>query len=247
MVKNFKRFGKKRKTGVMVCLLFSVFIPVVVYLYFGWQECERKNNLLNKQLSLYEKVVYVAVKKIPKGTVLTEDILDRQTRYSDYPQDVFITEKDFGKSLSLDIEEGTCVMEVMVSGSENNTREFFLESIEIPEHIREGDRVDIRIRYGNAEEYIVLADKIILNSLEENGMVMHLTEEELLMISSAITDTEIFTKVKLYVVEYPEYAGAEKSRVTYIANRDVLLLLGREKTEGESRTALEQRLLQNRQ
>ena len=67
------------------------------------------------------------------------------------------------------------------------------------------------------------------------------------MISSAITDTELFRKTKLYVVEYPEYAGEERSPVTYIANKDVLLLLKTEKTEGESRTALEQRLLQSGQ
>ena len=44
-----------------------------------------------------------------------------------------------------------------------------------------------------------------------------------------------------------EYANAEKSPVTYIPNKDVLLLLKREKAEGESRTALEQRLLQSGQ
>ena len=247
MMKKYRRYGRKEQAVIILCTLLAVSIPTMVYLYFDWQECEEKLDSLNQQLAFYEKAVYVASKNLPKGTVLTEDILDRQIRYSDYLQDKYITEEDFGKVLSLDIEEGTCIMVDMVHISGHNTRAFFLESVEIPEHIQEGDRVDIRIRYGNAEEYIVLSDKIILNSPEENGMVMHLNEEEFLMISSAITDTELFRKTKLYVVEYPEYAGEERSPVTYIANKDVLLLLKTEKTEGESRTALEQRLLQSGQ
>ena len=247
MTGNHKRYSRKRKGVILLCLLLSAIVPAIVYLYLSRQEYKQKSDHLNKQLAFYEKEVYVANQKLPKGTVLTKDIVDKQIRYSDYEQDEFISEKDFGKSLSLDIKEDTCLMDFMVYNPEDNTREFFLESVEIPEHIQEGDRVDIRIRYGNGEEYIVLSDKIILNSMKEKGMVIRLTEEEFLLISSAIIDTELFRKVVLYVVEYPEYESVEMSRVTYIANRDVLLLLGREKTEGESRTALEQRLLQNRQ
>ena len=247
MNKRFIRYGCKRKLVVIFFLFSAVVLTMVVYMYFHWQECKQEADSLIERVSLYEKEVYVAAKKLPKGTILTEEILDRQIRYSDYTQESFMTEADFGKALAMDVTEGTYIMDFMISDVEKNTREFFLESVEIPGHIQEGDRVDIRIRYGNAEEYIVLADKIIFNSPEENGMVLHLTEEELLLISSAITDAEVYKKVKLYVVEYPEYAYMEKSRITYIANRDVLFLLGREKTEGESRTALEQRLLQNKQ
>lgn len=247
MNKYLNRYGKKRRRFALFVVLFVATITAVVFMYFGWTSCKENVAMLSEQLSLFKKEVYVASKKLPRGTVLTEEILDKQIRYSDYASEAFITKEDMGKELSLDIDEGTCIMDFMVSGSESNTREFFLGCADIPEHIKEGDRVDIRIRYGNAEEYVVLSDKIILNSLIENGMVLHLAEEELLMISSAITDTEIFSKTMLYIVAYPEYANAEKSKVTYIANKDVLLLLGREKSEGESRTALERRLLQNRQ
>ena len=247
MIKKCRRYGRRERVIIILCTFIAAIIPVTVYMYFSRQECKDKSELINQQLASYEKAVYVASKSLPKGTVLTEDILDKQIRYSDYLQDKFISEEDFGKVLSLDIDEGTCIMNDMVYISGHNSREFFLENVEIPEHIQEGDRVDIRIRYGNAEEYIVLSDKVILNSPEENGMVLHLDAEELLMISSATTDTDLFTKTKMYVVEYPEYANAEKSPVTYIPNKDVLLLLKREKAEGESRTALEQRLLQSGQ
>ena len=77
-------------------------------------------------------------------------------------------------------------------------------------------------------------------------MVLALTEEECLLISSAVSDTREFTKTKLYIVEYPEYDQKEKGQATYLANHDVLLQLGKEKTKGESRRALEQRLMQKK-
>ncbi|MBP3594587.1 MAG: SAF domain-containing protein [Lachnospiraceae bacterium] len=245
MRRSLNRYSFRRSVVILLCILVVFYIMATVYGYYSWQACSQEREKLDERLSLYEKKVYVAAKKLSKGTILSEDLLDWQIRYSDYAQDKFISEDDFGKSLSLDIEEGTCLMDFMVCSTESNTRMFYLEEVDVPKHVQEGDRVDIRIRYGNAEEYIVLSDKIVVNLQEEHGMVLCLTEEEFLLISSAIIDTELFRPAKLYVVEYPEYESVENSPATYIANQDVLLLLGREKTEGESRAALEQRLLQN--
>lgn len=245
MSRNFIRYSRKKREVLIFCLLFTVII-LIVYVFCEWRKSRREVLNLKEQLGLHERMVYVATEKLPKGTVLTKDKLDMQIRYSDYSEDKFLSESELGVLLSLDIEEGTCLMDFMVYEAGNSTREFYLEELEIPEHVKKGDRVDIRIRYGNAEEYVVLADKIIADC-QTDGVVICLTETELLMISSAVTDTELFRKAKLYVVEYPEYVHMETSQVNYIANRDVLLLLGREKTEGESRTALEQRLLQSTQ
>jgi len=76
------------------------------------------------------------------------------------------------------------------------------------------------------------------------GMILRLTEEEILLLSSAVSDSEIYSNTRLYAVEYPEFEQLEPGNVTYIANREILSQLGREKTEGENRSALELRLLQ---
>ena len=245
MSRFFMKYNRKKRRVIILCLLFGVTISVIVYGCYGWKKSKREVCILQEQLDLYERMVYVAAEKLPRGTILTKDKLDMQIRYSDYPEEAFISEKELGMTVSLDIEEGTCLMDFMVCESEDRTREFYLDGLEIPEHVQKGDRVDIRIRYGNAEEYIVLANKIIINCHSDDGVVICLTEEEFLMISSAVTDTELFRKAKLYLVEYPEYVELESSRINYIANKDVLLLLGREKTEGESRNALEKRLMQS--
>jgi hypothetical protein len=224
---------------------------LVLFLAGYEYNCRKKYQntvlVLEEKIAAFEREVYVSKEKLPKGTVLTEDMLDKQLRYMDYPQDMFITDHDFGKTLAFDIAEGICLTDMMICQQEDNVREFFLDDVAIPEHVQKGDRVDLRIRYGNAEEYVVLADKIILECPSEEGMVIALTEEECLLVSSAVSDTREFSKTKLYVVEYPEYEHKEKSKITYLANQDVLLQLGSQKTKGESRTALEQRIMQKNQ
>ena len=73
---------------------------------------------------------------------------------------------------------------------------------------------------------------------------LDLAEEEILLLASAIADSGEYEATWLYAVRYPAYGESSATQGNYIANHDVLMLLEREKTEGESRTALEMRLLQ---
>ena len=128
-----------------------------------------------------------------------------------------------------------------------DVRQIFVAEAELAEHLETGDRIDVRIRYCNAEDYLILSDKILVKCETESGMVLELSEEEILLLSSAISDSRVYEGTKLYAVEYPENQKSEAGVVTYIANKDILLMLGRETTEGESRIALEQRLEQKNQ
>lgn len=214
--------------------------------YYELKNCLLEKASLEEQLGSYRHMVYVAAEKLPKGTILTEEKLYQEIRYLDLPPSELLTEEAIGKAVAIDIPEGTCLTTAMLYTAESNVREIFLSEIEIPDYVESGDRVDIRIRYKNAEEYVVLADKILVKCDPGNGMVLELTEEELLLMSSAIADNVFYDGTKLYAVRYPEYEHTEVGTVNYIANQEILALLGREKTEGESRTALERRLMQEK-
>jgi len=126
-----------------------------------------------------------------------------------------------------------------------NGREVFLPDIKLNNNIISGDRIDIRIRYDNAEDYTVLLDKKVRQCDSGTGIVLELTEEEILMISSAVADMGQYAGTSLYAAKYPENSKMAEGKVNYVPNKAVLLLLGREKTEGESRNALEERLMRN--
>lgn len=232
---------------MLIAASVSALVFASMIAFWEYDELKRykqEKSAMEEQLGTYRQVLYVTTEKISKGSVLTEEKVYQEIRYSDMPQDSFMQEDAFGMTLAMDVAEGTCLTVNMLCETENNMREIFLSGIELPELFQAGDRVDVRIRYHTAEDYIVLADKILLKCNPESGMVLQLTEEEILLISSALADSKEYDGTQLYAVRYPEYAATETAKVNYVARQEILMLLGREKTEGESRTALEKRLLQ---
>lgn len=237
--KKWKRLGL---AGLVALMMFAVMTA-----FFAYREllyCKERNTALQNQLQSYQKLLYVANEKLPKGTVLTEDKVKLEVRYTDQPIETFISSDDFGMVVDVDVEEGICITDNILCFKEEAVREVFVAEAEMAEHLQNGDRIDIRIRYGNAEDYIVLSDKILVKGENGTGMVLKLTEKEILMLSSAIADCRKYEKTRLYAVEYPEYQQMESGVVNYIASTEILMMLGRERTEGKSRTALEQRLEQ---
>ncbi len=247
-VEGIKKYKKNRWKRVVSAGLVSASVAagsIAVLEYQKAGEYLLEKEKLEAQLDSYRHMVYLAAEKIPKGTVLDETMVYQEIRYSDLSDREFITEEAFGKTLAVDVAEGICLRPDMLYSEQGNVREVFISEVELPEHLATGDRIDIRIRYENAEDYIVLVDKVLTRCESGNGMLLKLSEDEILFLASAVTDSGNYTGTKLYAAEYPEYAVIDRAQVNYIAKREILALLGREKTEGESRAALEERLLQN--
>lgn len=242
MRKRWTRIGKYR-----IKIFIVILCGLVVSEFYFLVAISNENKYLLEQIGTHQRYVYIASEKIAKGDVLTDKNMIKAVRYSDAAQEMFITSDELGAMVSMDVEAGMYLTKNMLLSGEENRRNVFISEVDIPDYIQEGSRVDIRIRYPNAEDYVVISDKIIGNIATGNGMVLKLTEEEILMLSSAITDKSIYSGVRLYVVCYPEYEYAEAGHVTYPARKEILLLMNREHIEGESRSALEKRLLQNRQ
>ncbi len=247
MKRGYKKKNWKRVGVVVLVLITGVSSSAALYVNCQKKAYREKAESLENQLKSYQRVVYVAAEKLPKGSVLVQEKLWQEIRYSDFPQEEFISETSFGMQLVHDVAEGTCITVSMLQPSGENVREVFIEEAELSEHIKAGDRIDLRIRFDNAEDYVVLADKCLIKCTEERGMVLELTEEEILILSSAVADSKRYKNTKLYVVEYPEYEQIAPGTVTYMPNKEILILLGKEIKEGESRGALEQRLMQHKQ
>lgn len=230
--------------GFIIVWLTTAMITVVLYKEF--KNCNVEREQLQLQLQTYQKEVYTAAEKLTKGTVITEEKVNREIRYSDEAEERFMTEVQLGMAITMDVPAGTCLTKDMLCEKNENYRIVFLEEAEVAETIENGARIDMRIRYCNAEDYIVLSDKVIVKSKSGSGILLELTEAEILLISSAIADCELYQGTKLYAVEYPNYRQTDSGLVNYVANKEVLTLLGREKKEGESRIALEQRLKQEK-
>ena len=228
-----------------MCVIIGILSFLVVSESFLFVRMKRENDSLTAQIRKGERTVYVATEKIPKGSSISDENVEKTIGYSEASQACFITEEAFGKTVSADVAEGMYLTESMIVSPGADTRNVYISDAEIPENVADGSRIDVRIRYPNAEDYTVLADKIINKGTSGNGMVLALTEEEILILSSAVADKVSYSGVRLYVVGYPEYEQTDSATVNYPARQDILILLNKEQAEGENRRALEKRLLQN--
>ena len=208
------------------------------------KDCRQELKEVIGQLNSYEKNVYVADGELASGTIISEENVRKEVRYLDWQTEQLFSEKDFGKQLMTDVSDGDCLLLNMVVPVTENVREVFLSEVEIERYLISGNRVDIRIRYENAEDYIVLSNKYMVAYDDISGMVLRLTEEEILLLSSAIADESRYNGTNLYAVKYPEQEQMEVSDVNYIPNREILGMLGIENTKGVVRNALETRLEQ---
>lgn len=92
-------------------------------------------------------------------------------------------------------------------------------------NLEDGDLVDVRLRYPNGEEYVVLAKRSCHEMDKIEGRVtFFLTEEEILCLSSSIVDCVQYD-ASLYTVRYLRDKKQISATVNYIPREDVCQLM----------------------
>jgi hypothetical protein len=233
-----KRLKRTTKQYIVVSLL-SVFIigGAFITIYFTVI-----SNLKDKYLSqikiLSEKLdsqrvyTYEANKDIPAGSRITEEMVHYSETYSNQSQKYYMTKADIGMVTLIDISKGTQILKGMLTENNisQNIREVEYNSFLLNSNLEENNYVDIRIRFPNGEDYIVLSKKSLKNlSLENNNCFVWLTEEEILNMSGAIVDAYLYTGTKLYTTKYIEPSLQEASIVTYYPSEATLTLMEQDK------------------
>ena len=242
---NYQSKKRWRRAGLFA-LFFVALLGIAATgtaLYF----CEKNRlaaNEMREETEKYKRILYVAVEDMQAGEVVTQEKVVRMLRYSDENEELYMSEEDLDKVLAVDVRAGSCLTKSMLTEQKESQREVFISKVDIPDYLREGNRVDVRISYGNAEDYVVLAGKTLVNCDEKKGIVIRMSEEEILILSSALFDCDIYKDTELYLVKYPEFQRMEESEVTYIPNREILALLGRKEGYEERRIRIEERLIE---
>lgn len=127
-------------------------------------------------------------------------------------------------STTVEVEEA---VETAVPKEEWKEEERAIEirAVQLADSLQEGDQVDVRIRYPDGEEYILLSKRGCYNiNKEESRMTMWLCEEELLRLSSSMVDA-VYTDSLLYLVRYHKELEQKPSKITYIPRKEVQQLI----------------------
>lgn len=221
------RMRKKRKKRQYVILLFVYLVLIVCGVFGGaaYYVKQTKNKYEKKLTETYNLIrqntrqVYVAVRDIKVGELIREDMLEVRRILCSQDEELLFSIEDIGKEAVADIQAGTFLNKTFVnqSGIVDGLREICYRSIDLTENVCNLDVVDIRIRYPDGADYIILSGKRIL--LEEGMPVgsccLRVNEEELLLMSAALVDAERNDGAQIYTSRYPEPAIQKKSVVTY--------------------------------
>lgn len=200
----------------IICSAFLlVYFTIIKQIKINYQN---DLNSLKEQLKAKEVYVYEAKVDISAGSQIKEEDLIYSMAYSDKPQNYFITKEDIGMTALIDINMGTQIIDGMLSAEtvDRNLREVEYNTIYMNSNIIQNDFVDVRIRFPNGEDYIVLSKKRILDpNIESFHCFLWLNEDEILNMSSAIVDTYLYNGSLLYTTKYIEPNLQQESIPTY--------------------------------
>ncbi len=236
--------SRKRWKRIGICLLILIAltgnIGALAGVYYN-KKSNRTVQELQEALSVYEKKIYVAVSDLHAGDILLDENVVLVTRHTDEKAEMYMSEEDIGKVLTTDVLAGSCMLKCMLTEEGESLREVVISKIDYPEYFTEGNQVDVRISYSNAEDYVVLSGKLLVYCDDREGIALRLSEAEILLLSSALHDCDTYEDTELYLVKYPEFQRMKESEVNYIPSIGILELLGRN-DESEKRIRIEERL-----
>jgi hypothetical protein len=253
------RFERMRRVKFV---LFSCFIAIVsmiigagsIFLYLEKQRIDSDQRIEGRK-----RYVYLAKNNINPGEVLSDDNLKKVYLECDMPTEYYISEGQIGTMAIIPIEVDMPILRTMCSKGaiSDELREVACEVVSLSDNLIENDFVDIRLRYSNGEDYVVLSKKSVhdLSSLErqkqgEETCYLWLKEEEILNFSAALVDAYLYSGSSFYTVKYLEPQLQEASTVTYIPRLETLDMIKQyPEIVGTAKLSLKERLrkeLENR-
>ena len=164
--------------------------------------------------------------EIPITTVQT-DFIEAQRKSSNGKLiDVPFTS---GYKSKISLTEGTILTYSMLMGADeeeisDSLRYLEYNMISMPTTLEIGDYVDIRWRLSNAQDLIVISKKEIVN-LYGQTIGFNLTEEEILLLNSAIVEAFSIPASELYIATYVEPGLQEAAVLTYTPTQEVIDLI----------------------
>lgn len=208
----------------MLIMLFVVLIIVAVLYFTVFSDI--MGGTINKGQSTY---AYRLIGKVKSGDAISLDKVEKVRVYTnELPTDYIQTSVDVSSYKSkLDLEPGTILSSNLVYENEkmpNSTRLIEFNMLTLPSNLRVGDYIDVRFTMPSGQNFIVLSKKQVMN-LQNTTVSLCLSEDEILMMSSAIIESYIMKASNLQVVQYVAAGMQEASTPTYSVRNEVYQLI----------------------
>ena len=243
---------QKRVSFLLGMLVMLIIAAIVIALLFM-----QLINLKKEQdaLEAAKRVVYVVSEDISSGSGVQISAIEGDTSRipniqqeeadravvpenvatsSDFYSDEGLTQPRSDIVAKIDLKAGTILTKDMLTTSSeqvtNDLRRQEYNMLSLPTDLVDGDFVDVRIRFGNGQDYIVVAKKQvtipeIAGAPAEGVITINLSEDETISMSSAIIETYQLSTAEMYVTRYTDPGMQVAATPTYPVNAEALNLM----------------------
>lgn len=229
---------RRARQSFLVGFLLALIIMavVVVILFMRINNLTTENSQLSAEKKSKTKTIYVLSQDVKSGETITQDMLSSSSKVADIDISNYLTPSSFqdeeGNEIELvaktDLTSGSPVLTNTVRESTDvltsDERIMEFNMISLPSQLQNGDYVDIRFSLPNGNTYIVLSKKHV-EQTTATGIWMKLTEEEILMMNSAIVESYQVTGSNLTAVQYTEPGLQDAAIQTYSPSESVITLI----------------------
>lgn len=170
------------------------------------------------------------ISDVADASVVPENIATASDFYSDEGQ----TQARSDLVAKIDLKAGTILTkDMLTTNSEqvtNDLRKQEYNMLSLPTDLVDGDFVDVRIRFGNGQDYIVVSKKQvsipeIAGAPAEGVININLSEDESIAMSSAIIELYQLKAVEMYVSRYTDPGMQVAATPTYPVSVEALNLM----------------------
>lgn len=220
-----------RKTAKMITsalvLVSIIAIAMIVLVILGRNSIknyEEEISSLKYNIESNQKYVYVASGDIEAGDDVKQDVnVIKQQIASGVDIGLYVTDEDFVSDVIalVDIPSGQPIMKNMLTNEDvsGGTMEVEINVATLLVDSSVNDYVDVRIAFADGSDYIVLAKKQMKNLIYDTSTwYTDLNEQEIMTLTSAITDAYSNTGTYIYLTRYTNPTIQAANQCTYPVN-----------------------------
>ncbi len=225
-------------------LVISIGLIIIAFFYYRSNQAKLAEDLrksISEQLEAEFAenhpltLVYVFAKDKKAGETISDtDLTAAEVPSGTVPADAVANlEEAVGLVVRCDIPANTVASKALFFNKEeypDDLRVMEYTILNLPEKLENGNYLDVRVMFPNGLDYIVLSKKKVIDQTrgevgQPDYIWLHLNEEEILRMSSAIVDASLIEGSILYAVTYVAPDIQKEAIKTYPANHEVLELI----------------------
>ena len=234
---------RKSRNSMLIGLVIGLVIAAGVGALL-FMQIKKLNETIDKE-NASKQSVYVLSKDVSAGEEITKNMLTMASvTKTGIPanaigasnlDEVFTSVATDGKEdeektvvAAVDLKANTVITSKLIKRTDitSDVRRAEYNMVVLPVDLVAGEYVDIRLMLPSGQDFIVLSKKSISFPDGLNDTVwMNLSEEEILIMSSAIVEAYKINGAKLYAIKYVDSGSQDAATATYVPSGEVTTLM----------------------